>query len=160
MQSDEASRTEVLFDGSKSFWRERTALDILIVQHSSNNCLEVIAYNPENDLEAPRLYLNKSFVVTKFNTDDYEERLKLAKEPYLRRNVDFDVDKLKNCIDNEMATAWILERIIFHTNEQNETTMTFNEEGCGMVSSSATKDFTRAYPMHHFRKLYVQHACI
>ena len=55
---NEKEQIEIIYHGSKNFWRTGDYVDIIIVLHERYNCIEVISYNPELNVEANRIYLN------------------------------------------------------------------------------------------------------
>ncbi len=57
----------VLLDASMLFLTHE-CVDVLILEHSSAECVEVIAYSPFLNLEAPRMYLDLSLVNQKIET--------------------------------------------------------------------------------------------
>ncbi len=70
----------VLFDGAKSFWKTRTNLDILIVEHSKQMCIELIAFNSVLQVEAPRIYLSSLLLFSKIDQNEVKEKLTEKKE--------------------------------------------------------------------------------
>jgi hypothetical protein len=60
---------EVLMDGSQSYWKTSFNFDILIVAHPAKLCIELVAYNAEIGVEAPRIYISSVLLVTKIKSD-------------------------------------------------------------------------------------------
>jgi hypothetical protein len=48
---------KVLFEGTKTFWKTKNSVNLTIVEHHGHDVIEVIAYEPTLQAEAPRLYL-------------------------------------------------------------------------------------------------------
>jgi hypothetical protein len=48
---------KVLFEGTKTFWKTKNSVNLTIVEHHGHDVIEVIAYEPTLQVEAPRLYL-------------------------------------------------------------------------------------------------------
>jgi hypothetical protein len=48
---------EVLFEGTKTFWKTKNSVNLTIVEHHGHDVIEVVAYEPTLQVEAPRLYL-------------------------------------------------------------------------------------------------------
>jgi hypothetical protein len=104
---------EVLMDGSKRFWKLSLSLDILIVSHPGQKCIELVAYNAENGVEAPRLYISSVLLAAKVNPDKtvFDEKLKAHREVLLRqRKVCIDAD-LRKQVYNELVVSYILRRL-------------------------------------------------
>jgi nitrogen regulatory protein PII-like uncharacterized protein len=76
---------DVQYQGSKSFWKTRTNIDLLIVNHKKYNCLEVICYDPEKGIEAPRIYLNNNVLISKVDLEEIKQRLEEKTEASLRQ---------------------------------------------------------------------------
>jgi hypothetical protein len=76
---------DVQYQGSKSFWKTRTNIDLLIVNHTKYNCLELICYDPEKGVEAPRIYLSNSLLISKVDLAEIKQRLEERTEASLRQ---------------------------------------------------------------------------
>jgi hypothetical protein len=48
---------EVLFQGIKTFWKTKNSVNLTILEHHGHDVIEVVAYEPTLQVEAPRLYL-------------------------------------------------------------------------------------------------------
>jgi hypothetical protein len=48
---------KVLFEGTKTFWKTKSSVNLTIVEHHGHDVIEVVAYEPAMHVEAPRLYL-------------------------------------------------------------------------------------------------------
>lgn len=102
---------EVIFQGAKCFWRTRNTVDIMLVLHKEFNVIEVITYEPSFNKEAPRIYLNNNIVDSKIDQSEVEEKMRLAKEPILRRReVPNNEVLLKNIINNTKAD-YVMNRL-------------------------------------------------
>jgi hypothetical protein len=55
---------EVLFVGTKTFWKTRNSVNVTIVEHHGHDVVEVVAYEPTLQVEAPRLYLEIGRVIS------------------------------------------------------------------------------------------------
>lgn len=107
----EPPTTEVIYQGTKSYWRTRTTIDLMVVHHLGHNVLEVVTYEPSIDREAPRIYLDNTVLDSKIDQTEIEEKLKAAKEPILRRREVPDNEKLLKQIVNSTKVAYILNRL-------------------------------------------------
>jgi hypothetical protein len=50
--------TEVIFEGTKTFWKTKNSVSLSVVYHRLRDVLEVVAFEPAIQVEAPRLYLD------------------------------------------------------------------------------------------------------
>ena len=81
------SDIKVIFKGTKSFWKTKSFLDIVMVEHKSLGVVEIITYDPCMETEGERLYLRTSDLVTEIKSDELINQitpfLKLGKEGQL-----------------------------------------------------------------------------
>lgn len=54
---------KVLFEGVKTFWKTKNAVNVTIVEHTGHDILELIAYDAAIGADAPRLYIDMSRIV-------------------------------------------------------------------------------------------------
>ncbi|KAJ1425798.1 hypothetical protein B484DRAFT_464403 [Ochromonadaceae sp. CCMP2298] len=104
---------EVLMDGSQSYWKIRSKLDILIVAHSANLCIELVAYNAEIGVGAPRIYISSVLLVAKIKPDsvDFKEKLSAWKEILIRQKKTVNIADLREDVYNELMLKYILRRL-------------------------------------------------
>lgn len=104
---------EILFDGSKSYWKTRSNLDILVASHKKQLCIEVVAYNAEIGVEAPRLYISSMMLSTKINPqgDDFVAKLSAKKEAFNRQKKSYSVPELTKEVYNELMLDYIMRRL-------------------------------------------------
>jgi hypothetical protein len=101
----------ILHKGSKTFWKTRTNLDVVIVHHLKHDCLELIAYNSPTESEAPRLYLKYSEVLVKLNLRDINEQLSREKALLMHSYSDYNENDLLRTITNKAVVNYVLSRI-------------------------------------------------
>lgn len=101
----------VVFDGSKCFWRTKNTVDLLFVEHEEHNVVEIIAYEPTFCKESPRIYLDKSVLILKIDSNFVDQRLRFAKEQCLRRHQVPDVLNLLHEINLKARVDYILNRL-------------------------------------------------
>eukprot|EP01032_Pedospumella_encystans_P025821 gene25821-29172_t len=70
----------VIYQGSKYFWKTRNSIDVIIVKHKIENVLEIIAYEPALDVEAPRLHLDTKILSSKLDREAIAAKMCLAKQ--------------------------------------------------------------------------------
>ncbi len=102
----------LIYEGSKTFWKTRTALELSIIHHFDHDCVEIVAFHPTFEVEAPRLYLSFSQVIHKTHFQD-ELHLNVDKEKELsiRRRKYFDLEEVERKIYHESVVQYILARI-------------------------------------------------
>jgi hypothetical protein len=61
--------TKVLFEGTKTFWKTKNSISLTVIEHRLHDVLEVVAYEPIIQVEAPRLYLDIECVVSLLDLD-------------------------------------------------------------------------------------------
>ncbi|KAJ1419685.1 hypothetical protein B484DRAFT_134821 [Ochromonadaceae sp. CCMP2298] len=114
---------EVLLDGSKSCWKTRTNLDILIASHPKSMCIEVVAYNSEIGVEAPRLYVNSIVLSSQFNTEtgDFQEKISARKEVLNRQKKTVNIAELTKQVYNELMVNYLMQRLNVVTEDIDPT---------------------------------------
>jgi hypothetical protein len=55
---------KVLFEGTKTFWKTKNSIRLTVIEHRLHDVLEVVAYEPAIQVEAPRLYLDIELIVS------------------------------------------------------------------------------------------------
>mmetsp|Transcript_46019 Transcript_46019/g.94142 ORF Transcript_46019/g.94142 Transcript_46019/m.94142 type:complete len:511 (-) Transcript_46019:315-1847(-) len=107
---------EVMFDGSKSFWKSRSNLEVLIVSHTRHLCIEVVAYSSELGAEF-RLYCSRMALATKIDPESSEFTKKLSdkKEQFIRKKKTFSPKELSNEVYNDLMQDYIMRRMIVVT---------------------------------------------
>ncbi len=101
----------MFYEGSKAFWKSKVNLEIKIIEHKSLDCFELIAYDPDLDQEAPRIYLSSALVSSKINQHDFHEKVSAEKEAMIRKKKTFDINAMSKQITHDMIVKYILCRI-------------------------------------------------
>lgn len=57
----------VLFRGTKTFWKTKNSIEIVLLEHNDHYALEIAAFEPVLAIEAPRIYLNLLLVYPLLN---------------------------------------------------------------------------------------------
>ena len=97
---------EIIHQGVKFYWRTRNTIDITVVEHAQQNAIEVIAYEPAFDYEAPRIYLDAKILLSKIDHDEIESKLSFAK----RNNVPITA-KMLATLTMKGKSDYILNRL-------------------------------------------------
>ena len=101
----------VIFDGAKSFWKTRTNLDVLIVEHAKQLCYELIAYNATVGVEAPRIYLSSLLLAQKIDQAEVQARVADKKEALTRAKKTFNAADLTKEVTYGLISQYILARL-------------------------------------------------
>jgi hypothetical protein len=101
---------EVQYEGSKSFWKSRTNLDILIVSHPKNNCLEIIGYDANKGVES-RTYANAALLSTKLDQNEIREKVEEKKELYNRQKKPVNAAQLQKEVVVNAMNQYIISRL-------------------------------------------------
>jgi hypothetical protein len=116
-------RVEVLHKEHKHFWKCRTQVDIIIVEHKNHGLIEIVTYEPTLDMEAPRLYLNDEILFSKLNASQFDQSLSAKKEPFLRQHKVPDKVFLRRKIVNMAKVSYVMNRL--SVEECSQETRTF-----------------------------------
>ena len=104
---------DVIYQGVKCYWGTRNAIDVTIVEHHAKfNVVEVIAYEPVFDYEAPRIYLDTTILCSKINHDEIHAKLSVAN----------GCTETLAALVNKSKALYILSRLII--SEVNQATKT------------------------------------
>eukprot|EP00599_Poterioochromonas_sp_BG-1_P009676 CAMPEP_0173136304 /NCGR_PEP_ID=MMETSP1105-20130129/2407_1 /TAXON_ID=2985 /ORGANISM="Ochromonas sp., Strain BG-1" /LENGTH=405 /DNA_ID=CAMNT_0014048467 /DNA_START=21 /DNA_END=1238 /DNA_ORIENTATION=- len=102
---------EALYEGSKTFWKTRTNLEILILSHAKHNCLEVIAFDPEKGVEAPPIYLDSVLLHSKLDQNKIQLKVEEKKEALIRQKKAADVVQIRKEIVVNGMNQFIISRL-------------------------------------------------
>lgn len=102
---------DVQYEGSKSFWKTRNNVDLLIVSHPRFNCLEIVAFEPEKGFEAPRIYVNAALLLTKLDPNEIKLRVEEKKEASIRQKKPVDAAKLQKEMTVNAMNQFITSRL-------------------------------------------------
>lgn len=110
---------EILFHGFQTFWKTRISLELAIVHHKRPGVVEVIAYDPHVQQEAPRLYLNTDLIEKKFNKSVMQTNLADEREKCTRHRTEFDEHAANATIEREMLKEYVLSRLQMKSTDSN-----------------------------------------
>lgn len=106
---------KICFNSSKAYWKPRVTLDVVIVLHSDHNCFEVIAYNPESDKEASRLYIDADALRATIDPSELDQKLAEKKEYLLRTKCHIDQDDVLIDVTGAVMVNHLLARLTVDT---------------------------------------------
>ena len=112
-------KIDILFEGSKHYWRTRTMIDIIVAHHIYHNCIEIIAYNPQVDVEANRIYINYENLLRNLNHSYFEEKLSEEIELLIRQKVTYCYKDVAIQVTNEIIANNIQCQLEIH-NEKSD----------------------------------------
>jgi hypothetical protein len=142
---------EVLFDGSKSFWKTRSNLDILVASHKKQMCIELVAYNAEIGVEAPRMYMSTMLLSTKINpqSEEFLGKIGAKKEALTRQKKPVNGAEVTKEVYNEMMLNYIMQRLAVVSEGLDlakELKVTLNPQSNDTVNEQGTVDFVLEIP--------------
>jgi hypothetical protein len=77
----------VLFNGSKTFWKTRSDFKVVIVFHFKQAIVEIIAFDPADGVEFPRIYLDSQLICSKLDPTVIEASFATKYEKFIRQKV-------------------------------------------------------------------------
>lgn len=108
----------VIFEGSISLWRTKTNLDLIIVYHELYSCLELVAYEPISEQEAPRVYIDVPVLISHLNPDELDQCLEGKKDSYIKKQRVFDFNQILREAYYELSSKYVESRISVDTAAQ------------------------------------------
>jgi hypothetical protein len=112
--------TEIIYEGGKSFWKQRCTLDIFVIKHylpleeenHQSLVVELVAYDPKGDRESNRIYLDYEGIITLVqNSVELSTLLEKKKENSLRAKKSFHVDVMTVVVQEELIANYVLSRL-------------------------------------------------
>ena len=110
----------LLFDGSKTFWKTRSNLRILIVKHAEVHCLEVISYDPADAIEFPRIYLDAEMIKSKLVPEIIDKMYVEKKETFNRQKITKNREELLFSIKNQLIMQFAYARVNLYVDAETQ----------------------------------------
>jgi hypothetical protein len=110
--SDDDDGGVVIHQCIKFFWRMKCTVDFTIVEHVAADTIEVICYERTTCQYASRLYLSRTSIVAKLDTEVMQEKLRLLRETALRRRDVFAEKKCFTMVLREVMSDYITGRLV------------------------------------------------
>jgi hypothetical protein len=123
---------EIIYHGSKKFWRTGDYLDIIIVLHERYNCIEVISYNPELNVEANRIYLNYELLEKNISENHLNQKIYDTKEVLTRNKESYDNDKVARIVVNSIICNNISSQLLIANEKSADQFYTYFKEDFGI----------------------------
>lgn len=127
----------VIFECTKFFWRTKCTIDITVVEHVDDDTIEVICYERTTCQYASRLYLNRTLIVAKLNTDVIQEKLDLLKEYALRKREVFAEEKWSVVVLGEVMSDYITGRLVVSDFSAQQLVVKFQESEASAAENGA-----------------------
>lgn len=117
MQFPPVHGTDTIFEGTKTFWKTRVNLDLVIAYHAKSHCIEVIAHHPELGREC-RLHLSSILVLSKMDQNDLSLRIGEKKEVFIKQKKPVNVQQLTKEVLYASVTNYVLSRLAYTVAEE------------------------------------------
>jgi len=104
---------ETIFEGSKTYWKSRTNLEIVMICHTKYHTIEVLVFHPDIGKESPRLYLNSLLLAGKIDQNDLQQKLAEKKEAIIRQRKPVNAQQLTKELLNNAIAQYVMSRLQF-----------------------------------------------
>lgn len=101
----------VIYEGSKTFWRQRLTADIYVIKHSTLQTLEIVYFLPHTSIEVPRVYIALSALLANFDEKEIKEKFNLRKEVLIRQRKAIDNNSILEKVTEDLAIAFLISKI-------------------------------------------------
>jgi hypothetical protein len=102
----------VLYQGIKCFWRTRITLNLIIIYHSNQQTIEVIAIHEKTKQEClERLYLNASRLINTLDPKEIDEKVKEKRIQCEQSNQHYEISSLRIEVQYQCYVDYILSRL-------------------------------------------------
>jgi hypothetical protein len=103
--------TEIIYEGTKYFSATKSLFHIALVDHVSFDTIELIAYEKRCVVEAPRIYLNYSVLLSRINEESIEARFRSIKEQAMKNHAIPDLTSMRKLATREVIFDFVLQRL-------------------------------------------------
>lgn len=111
--------TDLVFKGTKTFWKTRVNLDLVIVYHPKSHCIELISHHPDVGREC-RLYLSSTGLLSKLDHHDLQLRLGEKKEVFIKQKKPVNNQQLIKEVLYSSITNYIQSRIAYSISDDSD----------------------------------------
>lgn len=101
----------VIYEGSKSFWRLRLAIDIYIVKHSAFQVLELICFNPQTSIESHRIYIQILSLSQAIDAEEIENKVNERKEYLHRQKKEIEYNSVLETVLEDLMVSYLTARV-------------------------------------------------
>jgi hypothetical protein len=134
---------DIIFEGPKSYWKARVTLEIILVHHTHQQCLEVIVFHPDKNIEAPRIYINTSIVLGKLDKAELQKKVASKKETLTRSKKPFNQTMLMKEVTKDILVNFVFPRLQLGVGV--EFTMVLVPQTGDMVADAETNRIEEQY---------------
>ena len=139
---------DLIFQGSKFFWRTRNNIDVAIVSHNDLATTEVIAYDPTLNKESERIYLNSNILYSMMNQAEIEAKFSFAKQNDVPHTAKFVAD-----VVNDAISHYLLNRLFIKAYSKEDirfaVQLQFSGPSCDHVVCSKPAELLPYTLKHH-----------
>lgn len=122
MQFPNVQSPEVLFDGSKTFWKTRISLDLVLVLHPRQHCIEIIAHHTELG-QVHRLYVSSILVFAKLDQNDLQLRVSEKKEVFIKQRKPVNIPQITKEVIFSCVSNFLQSRLQYSISEDETFTI-------------------------------------
>lgn len=115
-----AQAVETVFEGSKTYWKSRTNLEIVMVSHTKYLTIELLVFHPDIGKESPRLYFSSLLLAGKIDQNDLQQKLAEKKEAIIRQRKPVNAQQLTKELLNNAIAQYVMSRLQFVTVTEDE----------------------------------------
>lgn len=102
---------KVIYQGSKTLWRQRITFDIYIVHHKSSQALELIFFSPHESTEPPRIYIPYTSLLNRLDAETLKEKIHLRKDFHMRKGKPVDEASITVEVTEDMIVHYLLPKV-------------------------------------------------
>jgi len=111
---------KMIYEGSKTLWKQRITIDIYIVSHKLFQVLEIISFSPQQGIESSRIYISLPAISNKFDPNEIEEKTRTRKEYNARQRRPLQEDTIKDLVTEDLVVQYILPRVNINESKTNK----------------------------------------
>jgi hypothetical protein len=112
---------EVVYEGTKYFPATESLFHIALVDHALYDTIEVIAYEKSRVVEASRMYLNYSVLLSRISEESIEARYRSIKEQAMKNHAIPDLTRMRKLATCEGIFDFVLQRLFLRGENAAET---------------------------------------
>lgn len=113
------SKLKVLHEATKYFFNPTFTLDVIIVHHSIQNCIEIICYDTVAKVELNRLYVDYSRLKYELAQVDITDKVNDTREKRHRERKSTDLESVYGEVFEEMTVQFLMLRLSITSWESN-----------------------------------------
>jgi hypothetical protein len=114
---------EVVYEGTKYFPATESLFHIALVDHALYDTIEVIAYEKSHVVEASRMYLNYSVLLSRISEESVEARYRSIKEQAMKNHAIPDLARMRKLATCEVIFDFVLQRLFLRGENTAENPM-------------------------------------